>query len=436
MVDNFKRRQESTFVVSFVKKARDHIASLLGKLPTVLKDQGDEIALQVICDELRKMPVPLLGTFLAATVERVFGTEQGKGQTVVNAIEMLQAMQTSDEAFQRELERLNIYLPEIKEEIAELERLILDQQVPCLKVVSAKTDLNYPVEDNEIHLVLANTGGGSVTVEEIYLDAEKWEPDTTVDYSIPAAPWPILFLKAKLSVDEAHYPLFRLNQASPRIFNEGGAGAERLIIQLSSLHNARYSLRLRIPYLDLASNESDTLYHPPLSEAPIDLSFCYAPGWNKDVAPQSVLERKKVLQDMEVKFRGILSIFEEVHQSDPSNTPRIDEMLKDLGIAPYLQTVQTGLFGSFLEHFIPPLVAMAILEKRQQVLEVILRILCYLSEYEVDEERTVHLHIEELATLANNQMVEQVLESFMKERDFSRKMQLLPQILAGMKPLI
>ena len=362
MVDNLKRRQESTFAVSFVKKARDHIASLLGKLPKVLKDQGDEIALQVICDELRKMPVPLLGTLLAATVERVFGTEQGRGETVANAIKMLQAMQTSDEAFQRELERLKIYLPEIKEEIAELERLILDQQVPCLKVVSAKTDLNYPMEDSEIHLVLANTGGGSVTVEEIYLDAEKWEPDTTIDYSVPAAPWAILFLKARLSVDEAHYPLFRLNQALPRIFNERGAGAEKLIIQLSSLHNARYDLRLRIPYLDLASDESGTLYYPPLGEAPIHVSFCYAPGWNNDITPESVLERKKILQDMEMRFRGILSVFEEVHQSDPSNIQRIDKMLENLDIVP---GVQTGRFGSFLEGFVPPLVAMAILEKNE-----------------------------------------------------------------------
>ena len=53
----------------------------------------------------------------------------------------------------------------------------------------------------------------------------------------------------------------------------------------------------------------------------------------------------------------------------------------------------------------------------------------------MDEERTVPLYSEELVRLANNPMVEQVLGSFMKERDFSRKMELLPQILAGMKPL-
>lgn len=441
MVDNLNRWQENASAVSFVRRSRDHIASLLRGLPEDLGDRGGKIALKILCDGLRSMPVPMLGPMLATTVELMFGRGQGRGNTVNDAIRMLEAMQASDEAFERELQQLGMYLPEIKEQIEKLTDKLNDQQVPRLQVVDSKIDLNYPYKDNEIHLFLGNGGGGSVIVKEIYIEVERWEPESTVDYSVPAAPLKILSLEAQLSVYQVNYPLFRLNKVGERIFHERGVGAEKLIISLSSLHNARYFVRMRIPYVDMDSHESDTLYCPPQGEPAFIVPFCYAPGWNRDITPESILEREKIFQDMKVKFQRILSIFEDVHQSYSQKGDEI-EVLADIGARmDRMLGREDRLFsnppqiGYFLKSFVPPFVAMAILEKKQEVLEVILKIFCHFLDYELNEYSEIALDIEEMVKLTNNPKTEQLLKHFVEETDFSRKMELVSQILAGIKRL-
>ena len=317
---------------NLISRSRQHIESMLDKLPESLKDAGRETVVQVVCDELRKIPVPLLGSILAKAVEKQFGGEKATDDSVYELGEMLRKMQESDDAFQKQLESINIFLPEVMEAINQQEQRIQERDTPNLQVLSAKLDLKYPVNDNELRIILSNTGGSSVMVDEIFLEVKDWEPDTSIDFSIPAAPMQMLFLKAELSVEKSEYPLFSLNNTQPRIFGERGDGAELIIIQLSSINNAKYSLQLRIPYQDLSTGNEGIIYYPDTGENLIEISYPYSPGWNQDITLESMLERTKIFTQMELKFRKIYSILKEVYRSDEKNIETSNEKLFAAGL--------------------------------------------------------------------------------------------------------
>lgn len=77
---------------------------------------------------------------------------------------------------------------------------------------------SYPVQDNELRFGLMNIGGGAIIVPEIELITEGWEPEANVDYTVPAAPLPILRLKVELSPRKSLYPLLKLNDEPARRF--------------------------------------------------------------------------------------------------------------------------------------------------------------------------------------------------------------------------
>jgi hypothetical protein len=342
---------------TLISRSRQHIESMLDKLPESLKDAGRETVVQVVCDELRKIPVPLLGSILAKAVEKQFGGEKATDDSVYELGEMLQSMQESDDAFQRQLESINIFLPEVMESINKQEQRMLERDTPDLQVLSAKLDLKYPVNDNELRIILSNTGGSSVMVDEILLEVRDWEPYTSIDFSMPAAPMQILFLKAELSVEKSEYPLFSLNDTQPRIFGERGDGAELIVIQLSSISNAKYSLQLKIPYQDLSTGNKGIIYYPDTGENLIELPFPYSPGWNQDITPESILERTKIFSQMELKFRKIYSILKDVYRSDENNIETANEKLFAAGL-----TTGIGTFpdiGSMLSVFGPVFLELA-----------------------------------------------------------------------------
>ncbi|MBN2111212.1 MAG: hypothetical protein JW705_09045 [Methanosarcinaceae archaeon] len=311
---------------------RKHISRMLNSLPESLKDAGRETVVQIVCDELRKMPVPILGSILAKAVEKQFGGEKATDESVYELGEMLRSMQDSDEGLRRELENINIFLPEVMNAINSLEQLMQEENTPDLRVLSSAPDLKYPLGDNELRIILSNTGGSSVMVDEILLEVEKWEPEATVDFSMPAAPMQMLFLKAQLSVEQREYPLLQINGVPPRIFGERGSDAEVVVIQLSSLHNARYGLRLKISWQDLSTGKKDVLFHPAGTEPPMIFPFTYAPGWKQDILPEKILEHEKVFLLMDLKFRKVLAILEEVYAGKEENIQQANEQLLSIGL--------------------------------------------------------------------------------------------------------
>lgn len=330
-----KRPDESADIIS---RSREYIGSVLDNIPDSLKDASSEVVVEFVCDELRKIPVPLLGSILAKAVEKRYGGEKANDGSLYELGEMLQSMKDSDDDLQRELEKINIFLPEIMEAIAAQGQRIQDRDTPDLQVLNSTLDLKYPMNDNELRIILSNTGGSSVMVDEIFLEIEDWSPDTNIDFSMPAAPMQILFLKAELTVEKSEYPLFSLNSSQPRIFGERGDGAEMIVIQLSSLNNAGYNFRLKIPWQDLSTGNKGVLEHPASGEKPFELTFPYSPGWNQDIKIDSLLEREKIFYQMELKFRKILSILKDVYRSDENNTDRTNKELFDIGLSTGVNT--------------------------------------------------------------------------------------------------
>ncbi|WP_340819958.1 hypothetical protein [Methanolobus sp. WCC4] len=329
------RPDGSTDIVS---RSREYISSVLGNLPESLKDASSEVVVEFVCDELRRIPVPLLGSILAKAVEKKYGGDKANDDSLYELGEMLESMKDSDDGLQRELENINIFLPEIMDAIAAQGQMMEERDTPDLQVLNATLDLKYPMNDNELRLILSNTGGSSVMVDEIFLDIEDWEPDTNIDFSMPAAPMQMLFLKAELSVERNEYPLFSLNSIPPRIFGERGDGAEMIIIQLSSLNNAGYNFRLRINWQDLSTGNKGVLNYPASEEKGLRLTFPYSPGWTQDIRTNSLLERKKVFQQMELKFREIRSILKDVYRSDENNTDAANKELFDIGLSAGIDT--------------------------------------------------------------------------------------------------
>lgn len=243
-------------------------------------------------------------------------------------------MQSSDDACRRVLEEWSIDLEEIQQDIATIAEAVRNQNKTEFRASSLKVDVKHPVWDNRLAVLLFNAGGGTVNAEEIYLEIGQWEPMTEVDFSVPAAPMLELVLRAELSVQETSYPLLTLNQEPGRVYHAQGAGAEKVMIDLSSRHNARYWIRLRIPYLDLIAGEMNTLYCPPLNQDPVAVPFVYAPGWNDNVTPDHLLARAGILANISDKFREITEIYKVAAKSNTRDLDQMNEKLNEAGIDP------------------------------------------------------------------------------------------------------
>ncbi|KGK98690.1 hypothetical protein LI82_07525 [Methanococcoides methylutens] len=446
MSGNLKERDVSK--ESIISSAQNYIGSMLKNLPQKLKESTGEVALNIICEEVRKMPVPLLGTVLASTIRRTFGEEQGMGRNYSDAIEMLISIQNSTSSFENELRSYNIQMDEIANEISLLRQLLMEKkESSCLRMIRPTLALDYPQGDNEIHFILANTGSGSVIVEEIFLEVEEWEPDTTIDYSLPAAPLNFVMLEAKLSIHETQYPLLKLNSEPERTFSAKGEGADKIVINISSLENARYSLRLRIPYFDIVTGESGTLYYPATDEEAFVVPFYFAPGW-KHLEPANLLDRDVIFQELKETFQSILAVFENHPVSNPLREQKNCEILDELQIW-YDPENSINRTFSFLSIFIPPFVGMAVLEKEQDVVELILKLLCHEAEYFDDQIRNecrnaieagntryyIPEYFSDMLILINDPEAEQLVKDLMLETEFKQRVDLSDMILSKIKPL-
>ena len=257
--------------------AREHLRAVLDRLVGAARTTGREMAVDALCSGLEAIPVPVLNTALAKTVRRLLA-EPERGPSLDDIVSMLEAMLASDRAFEDGLLAFGLDLEAMAADITAIRAAIELQAEPRLRLLDLATELRWPVLDNRLSALIANTGGGSVIVGEITVAVDSWEPERRIDYSVPAAPLADLHLRAQLRSTCAEYPLLTLNGEPARIYNERGAGAERLLIDLTCDENVRFALRLRLDVRDLTGAPATALTWPAADEPPLTVPFCVAPG--------------------------------------------------------------------------------------------------------------------------------------------------------------
>jgi hypothetical protein len=294
-------------------RARVALQRLLQRVKDAAPTSARETLVEALCDGLRSIPVPLVGSFLARLAEDSLKPEH-QGPELEDVVRILEEMQESDGKFVDGLQRLGADLDELQRDL----NAIRDTQVGVdFRLARTTVEPRWPALDNRIAALLVNRGGGLVVLEEVYLDVESWSPLTRVDLSVPAAPLAIIRLKATLDTDTPTYPLFALNNEPEHQFLQG-LGAERLEIDLDSRRNARYRLRLRLAYYDERADRSRELVWPGAVDPPIELDFAWAPGWGRDM---SLLEATAVFADVEARLTMLAEWME--HDSDVSRLPAI-----------------------------------------------------------------------------------------------------------------
>jgi hypothetical protein len=260
-----------------VKTSRSALARLLEAVPEKVRTSGADAAVEAVCAALELIPVPIVGKALSGAVRSLLK----RGEPADDVLHQLAAMARSDAEFAEGLARLTGSLDEIAADVALIRTAVVDGQSASLDYMDGRFDEQWPVFDNQISGILTNRGGGSVAVQEIRLVVERWEPNTTVDLSIPGAPLPELRLKVTLTNDQDDYRLLALNGASQRLLNERGAGAERVVIDMHSDQNADFWVRLHFDYTDLSTGGQGSLSWPPAGTEAVRVPFAFAPGWNR-----------------------------------------------------------------------------------------------------------------------------------------------------------
>ncbi|HKZ04786.1 MAG TPA: hypothetical protein VJU81_04880 [Methylomirabilota bacterium] len=286
-----------------ISRARVAVQRLLQRIKDAAPTSARETLVQALCDGLRSIPVPLVGSFLARLAEDSLKPEH-KGPTLEEVVNILDGMQESDGQFLDGLRRLGADVEEMQRDL----EAIRETQVGVeFRLARATVEPRWPALDNRIAALLVNRGGGLIVLDEVHLDVEDWTPLTRVDLSVPAAPLAIIRLKATLDTDTRTYPLFALNGEASHQFAHG-LGAERLEIDLDSRRNARYRLRLRLAYYDERADRARELQWPEPGAPAIELDFAWAPGWNRAM---DLLDAPAVFADVEQRLAAFADWLEQ-----------------------------------------------------------------------------------------------------------------------------
>lgn len=357
--------------MSWVTEARIQVNKALSKYPQIFIVVAKETAVDLLCKELEKIPVPFVGTILSKLLKQALKSKDKAGRSIEDVLKLLQQMKLSDHNFIQglseigeDIDRLETIIASTKNDI-EITRKQLTE--PKLAIRDPEYKNNYPYSDNELYFSLMNVGAGALKVPEISLFVEKWEPEIKVNYTAIAAPPIILRLKIKLSVGIQLYPLLKLNNEPYRRFGAYSEGAEDVCIQMSSEKNARYYVRIRIPYKDLATEQGGELLYPSADKPALVVSFPYAPGWGRRVTPDNMLERGKVLTEITNTFTKAKSILEEMGPSDDAAyLESIDQGIRETGFSMGLAYIPY-----VLNQFIPPVAEMIKEEKQTNALKVL-----------------------------------------------------------------
>ncbi len=314
-------------------EARLQIQRVLDEYPRRLLGCTKEAAIELLCDELKKIPIPFLGTILAAAVKRSLshGT-----QDLAAILRTLRQMKQSDADLGaglgylgEDVERLGTVIQTVRRELETCRRDLL---VPNLVIRNCVPINDFPVFKNRLCFSLMNLGGGAVTVPEIYLDVEKWEPKIELDYTAPAAPPAELHLSVWLDPSCTSYPVLSLNNQSYRRFGAFSEGAEDITVYLSTGLNVQYLFRLRIPYQDLSSGAVHELIYPPAEEPPLRMVFPYAPGWQGSVEPTMLLNVADIVKTYAATLDQACRILAASPLADDlTQRERLDQQLRDIG---------------------------------------------------------------------------------------------------------
>jgi hypothetical protein len=418
---------------------RNVLSKFSAKVLNELKTNGPKIAGELLIDGLKSLPVipPSLTKYLSSFIQRKLGAQMKDESSIEYAVEFLKDMQESNEAFKQTLEvKLGYSFSELQSDLKSVSAAIEEQnrllrqkdRPPQLEIMNPTLELNYPIEDNKLKMLLANIGNGTVVAKEIYLDVEKYEPVVDVDFSMPAAPPLMLFLKAQLSVDKTVYPLLKENGEPERFYYAEGAGAEKVVINISSKNNAKYWVRVRIPYFDIATNQGKAIYYPALDKEAFVLSYKYAPAWTSNVQPKDLLKRSEVYENIANKFKQILIAFQDSLDLNLNDEREIYKKVNEILGTEYVMP------DYFLNKFISDFASIATLEKRQDMIPTILRLIMYYEGLLGGKQRPLNIYVEELALLCGNMDLKPVLERFVGE-SFSEKQQTFKEILPKIKPL-
>lgn len=354
----------------WVAEAREHVYKILSEFP----DAAKETAAELLSEELKKIPVPVIGTILSKAVKQATKSKDTGGPGIKDVIQMLQQMQASDDDFLQglstigeDIDRLDALIQSVKAEIEAAKR---ELTTPKPIISEPNYVPKYPQADNELYFGLMNIGGGAIKVPEIHLIVESWEPEIIVDYTVPAAPPLFLRIKVRLSPDVSQYALLKLNNEPFRRFGPHSEGAEDVCIQMSSETNARYRVRIHVPYTDMATGQAGELIYPAPDQNPLETSFCYAPGWNSSITPANMLARQEILTEIISTFNKATQILEQATPSDNmEQRDLIDERLREIGFF-----MGVGFMPQVLSRFIPPLTEIARIENRSDVVGIILKL--------------------------------------------------------------
>lgn len=412
--------------MEWVTLARKHVKKTMARFPKLFFKVSKDFATDLLCKELEKVPVPFVGTILSKMVKDAVNPEDKGGPGLKEVLEELHRMKISDDNFVQGLAR--------KEDVSRLETII-GQELGTLKETLTKPVLavrypeyraEYPQSENELLFSLMNIGSGAVKVPEIYLSIEKWEPETKVDFTAMAAPPMLLRLQVMLSPDNAKYPLLQLNNQPYRRFGAYSEGAEDVCIQMSSEKNARYRVRIRIPWKDFATDQEAELLYPPANQPPLLVSFVYAPGWNNTITPANMLERRKVLDEIIRAFQNVTAILK------ASVITEIDEQFEHIN-----QRLRETGFGMGLEYmpfvlnrFIPPVAEMIRLENQMDTLNAVLELVHQTLRF---PESVVHFGFDEqtidaLCELFSKPEISKQIHRFFAEPDEHQRSALLAKI--------
>jgi hypothetical protein len=355
-----------------LERARQALKPLVKRFAKEIRTTGRDMAVDFLCTGLEAVPVPVLNVALAKAVRRMFeGSPGNPPAELEEVLQLLEDMQRSDEGFAQGIDLLRIDLAEVAADVRAIREEMTDQRLGRLELTRVKTTLNWPVSDNEISALLANVGGGAVVVDEIIVHVESWEPEPTVDYSVPAAPLLELHLQAELNTTESDYPLFELNGVGSRIFEERGAGAERVVIDLSSPENVRYRLRLHVPFAEVSTGNTGTLVWPMAEEPPAMLPFVCGPGW-QPVEVEKLHAKDAIYRDMAAKLAGLAEALA-ARPADAGYDPGFEARLEQLGVPSYV--VSGFVFRNFVHCFVPLFGQLAPSDDRARALSIVAALL-------------------------------------------------------------
>lgn len=414
--------------MNWVTKARVQVKEILSDFSYDLAGAAKETAVELLCEELKKIPVPFVGTILSKAVKESLKSK-GTGSPGINdVLEQLQRMQLSDDDFLQgldalgeDVERLNVLIDTV---IKLLEETKSELTVPKLIISDPDYRPNYPQSDNELLFCLMNIGGGAVKVPEIYLEFNKWEPETKVVYTVPAAPPIFLRLKVELSPGKSSYPLLQLNNQPFRRFGARSEGAEDIIIQMSSEKNALYHVRIRIPYKDIDTDQVKELVYPSLDKEPLLVSFPYAPGWDNRITPDNMLERGVVLTEIINTFSKAKLILEATEPSDDAaHHETIDKLLAGIGFYMGL-----GYLPEVLNRFIPPVARMIEEENRPGARKVIFELVHQSMRYSKYPLRFEDQAIDSLCNMGCYVLHASQIREFFKQQNEQRRLKILTEI--------